>query len=751
MFYSTDILSNKRYALSTVWRAGNTAAGARSTGIRRKAILEVNVQRACGTIKRPPGAPIALRLQATLLYGTARIYQEQCRYVLNDSERIQRAMHKLCNSLLDNKLDHNAGKTKNAQIVLPNDPSFDLDRLQLPPFDFDGMDDAAFLSQPRQASWTNLSLNSRSSNNTLLTQLDLGADSSGRQSFVGGFSFSASAAGSMQDSPTPFGRPLGFPEEDNLVVDAGLFIDENGNIVEEEPRSEPQLPSFPAFMTGANGPGAAKAGKLQPHGGDAAADEKAAGKFGPQPMIVDDDDDELVLPANLAVGPSVHPFDKAPNGSAAVAKNATPTSPQTSTSSVTLMSKQAHARKNVRHKAGFLDEITQIPLREYYSCVTDYAPNMERAAERKERASTLRRANDTARNRQAAYDSTFGRGLFGVADVLQTHQSDHPLVQMFSGDALAETFLGDALSRAKKRKLAAAPPDTPVGRRIHGGVDGFDDEQDIEMGRQPASALSDNPSLAWNNRHSSALPGSSVQGSVQRSVGGGGNGGGIGVMSSASRHSSPNFFERHSDMDDGLDLSMPLPSDAVNPFPSPLRDLAMGSADAPRQGGGGGDDDDKQSKLGEEMQNASAFLERVQKQAADEGLARPGFAMHRWVEFGDVVAPFRTCRPAVVGAFMSLLSLATQRQLCIQKDASENDVIDRAIFIGVKSTELVDKGKKTKKKRRFHEMSEGNSNHGDNKHTRSAVSGYPHADMLEVSSGHRGFRASRGLDLVGAA
>ena len=93
-------------------RAGNTAIGARTTGLHRKAVLEVSVEKTCGTIKDPPGAPIALRLQGTLLYGTVRIYQEQCRYVLNDSEKTQRAMSKLYSGMLDDKLDKNAGKTK---------------------------------------------------------------------------------------------------------------------------------------------------------------------------------------------------------------------------------------------------------------------------------------------------------------------------------------------------------------------------------------------------------------------------------------------------------------------------------------------------------------------------------------------------------------------------------------------------------------------------------------------------------------
>jgi len=89
--------------------------GLRSTTkkISRKAIQEVNVQKACETILQP-GAPIALRLQGTLLYGLSRVYSQQCHYVLTDAERVQAHMKAFYNALggSGNALDPQAGKAK---------------------------------------------------------------------------------------------------------------------------------------------------------------------------------------------------------------------------------------------------------------------------------------------------------------------------------------------------------------------------------------------------------------------------------------------------------------------------------------------------------------------------------------------------------------------------------------------------------------------------------------------------------------
>jgi hypothetical protein len=89
--------------------------GLRSTSkkISRKAIQEVNVKKACETILQP-AAPIALRLQGSLLYGLSRVYSQQCQYVLTDAERVQAHMRAFYRALggSDNALDPQAGRSK---------------------------------------------------------------------------------------------------------------------------------------------------------------------------------------------------------------------------------------------------------------------------------------------------------------------------------------------------------------------------------------------------------------------------------------------------------------------------------------------------------------------------------------------------------------------------------------------------------------------------------------------------------------
>lgn len=70
--------------------------GSKSTlkKLSRKAILDVDVQKACETIVTPE-APMALRLQSNLLYGVTRVYAQQCGYVLTDVEQARNGMRAL--------------------------------------------------------------------------------------------------------------------------------------------------------------------------------------------------------------------------------------------------------------------------------------------------------------------------------------------------------------------------------------------------------------------------------------------------------------------------------------------------------------------------------------------------------------------------------------------------------------------------------------------------------------------------------
>lgn len=78
--------------------------------ITRKAIQEVDVQRACGKILEP-GAPIALRLQGNLLYGISRVHNEQCTYLAADAKKIRDQMQFFFKAFPGNQLELGAGVT----------------------------------------------------------------------------------------------------------------------------------------------------------------------------------------------------------------------------------------------------------------------------------------------------------------------------------------------------------------------------------------------------------------------------------------------------------------------------------------------------------------------------------------------------------------------------------------------------------------------------------------------------------------
>lgn len=68
-----------------------------------------------------PGAPLALRLQGNLLYGTTRVFAQQCGYVLADAEKTQSDMRTFFRIVQTSEVDPAAGKTRYDDVpsVLP--------------------------------------------------------------------------------------------------------------------------------------------------------------------------------------------------------------------------------------------------------------------------------------------------------------------------------------------------------------------------------------------------------------------------------------------------------------------------------------------------------------------------------------------------------------------------------------------------------------------------------------------------------
>lgn len=94
--------------------------------VTKKAILDVNVKKACETIIEPE-APMALRLQSNLLYvfppllktrltrdsyGVSKVYNQQWEYLLLDVQSAQTSIRTLFKSARNNQLDLSAGKAQ---------------------------------------------------------------------------------------------------------------------------------------------------------------------------------------------------------------------------------------------------------------------------------------------------------------------------------------------------------------------------------------------------------------------------------------------------------------------------------------------------------------------------------------------------------------------------------------------------------------------------------------------------------------
>lgn len=87
-----------------------------SRKVNRKTIENVDVPRACNTIEKPPGAPIALRLQGNLLYGVAGVYSKHGLYLLDDVQKVWARMRTFYRDMKASgplaEIDPEAGKTK---------------------------------------------------------------------------------------------------------------------------------------------------------------------------------------------------------------------------------------------------------------------------------------------------------------------------------------------------------------------------------------------------------------------------------------------------------------------------------------------------------------------------------------------------------------------------------------------------------------------------------------------------------------
>ncbi|KIV85458.1 hypothetical protein PV11_01151 [Exophiala sideris] len=123
MFYSHEILTSRQYGVATIWLVATLGQKSNLKKVTRRAILEVDLPKACKTITEPE-LPMALRLQGSLLFGVSRVFSQQCGYVLTDVTTLWDKMRGTEHVFKEMEIDPEVGKTRPEQLNISEDPLF---------------------------------------------------------------------------------------------------------------------------------------------------------------------------------------------------------------------------------------------------------------------------------------------------------------------------------------------------------------------------------------------------------------------------------------------------------------------------------------------------------------------------------------------------------------------------------------------------------------------------------------------------
>ncbi|KAK2813066.1 hypothetical protein FQN49_008329, partial [Arthroderma sp. PD_2] len=223
------------------WFRGRLVAtlGAKSTTrkVNRKAILDVDVPKACDMIIRPD-APMALRLQGNLLYGVSKVYHQQCGYALLDAEATKDRMRTMLKVIHNAGLDPDAGKTRPDQIVLPHDPNF-IPELMLPGLNVDlsALDLGLEWDSPRKSSLISSYIPRSTSSNRSATEqvmLDLSSSDIGGVQAADGFGYISEMSSARKELQVELPPYLG--DEAGVLLQPDFEFDGDGNIIELSPK-----------------------------------------------------------------------------------------------------------------------------------------------------------------------------------------------------------------------------------------------------------------------------------------------------------------------------------------------------------------------------------------------------------------------------------------------------------------------------------------------------------------------------------
>ncbi|OTB04681.1 hypothetical protein M426DRAFT_11316 [Hypoxylon sp. CI-4A] len=635
--------------IATVGR--NSSAGR----VSRKAIQEVDVQKACGQIIEP-GAPVALRLQGQLLYGVSRVYSQQCAYMLADLIKIQTHMHVFFTKFGQNQLDPAAGQARPENLIIMNDPDF-VPELVLPAFDFDSLvansQGTNKTSSQMSPFGSSLISNSQSPNEPIHVHLGLRSDTPGPHNSQYGLQ-------GLSSSQKPEAAPLVIHQDEEFVGgdDWGMEIDENGNILEiAEPAIVQDDFDLPPLPTG-EGENRGQVDAQQPNQQN--TDE--------QGDIIMEDMEQV----QAEVFPQQQQQQQRNDHDAFVDDQPRP----------------APSRRKRKARVLQADEETQISRAELKDWQNDYLQNC---------TTKKVRTAGPAQSKANAMLLTFGLGLGNIGRNLGVPRMIYPLALEFSGDSLFTTFTGlQVLEQPRGTRRSASESiqddDELNERRVRprlddeanqqgrgqAGEDVFiQDDQMIhsspEVGREAQPPMSDHLSSAlrmpWNQgRGSSLIPGSSVRGSAQKGR----------TLSSPLNRGNIQDLEHFSDGPSlgggGDDFGMGiLPSDDFDGFN--LQEGA-GASQEPQQ---------QEGSLGIETMNFFDFMEDTIRDNGERRSDEDFDINRKWIAFDDVFVPLETKRSTACQAFYHTLCLATKGRVSVEQagQGTPNDPFG-GIWVGVK-------------------------------------------------------------------
>ncbi|KAM4065322.1 Rad21/Rec8 like protein [Hirsutella rhossiliensis] len=661
MFYSHEILSNSQYGVATIWLAATIGKNA-SAGkgvlrrLTKKAVQGVDVPKACEIIINP-GAPLALRLQGSLLYGVSRVFAEQCRYMLSDAEKTQSDMMTFFRVLQTNETDPRAGKTKRHLIMLEDDPGFDIFGA-LPSLDLLGWD-TELAGVPSQGSTNRFSFMtpqgalSQASHSSSQNQPFL--SSGPRPSSLGASDYRLPSEFGHHSSPLPkHNRDLeAMPEFQPFVEDEldqinaiGLDFDADGNLIDII-EAEPELP-----LLSGTGP------QAQPE----SRDSDRVG--GPEGQLILEEGDRQVLSLGEAALPDAEAFP--------VQRAARKAPKVLAESSETTETEQAsaHIRRGRPRKLNFMvDKIDRVSRQEFRSWTENYVQHMDGSRKR-------RRITTQAQAKKNAVALLYGNRIAGIGILHGDLAPSHPLAQEFAGRALKarleglrtdeveygyqekrgrrrkspEAFGQDDAARGEQRNVRQRiDEDAELGRGDSHDGDGlvFGDDSAPEIGMEAAPPMEDRRSssmMPWS-RPASVTRG---QGSAQK-----------GVPSPSPLHtrggSVVGSIEHHSD-----------------PIETPLG-AAMGL----------GARDDSSLDFGSSL--GALDFNRGDQEIPGGVVARDAHrgTEHRWITFDELADPETHTKAVAAQAFLHVLSLASKSAIAVEQDGAAHNVPFGTIRVGI--------------------------------------------------------------------